>query len=70
MAETSEEVISQNTIVSELGMEMEKMGETIKELLELIDMKEMTEKLEKLDESRANAEEILRQLGESFAGTI
>nr|XP_015894073.1 uncharacterized protein LOC107428117 [Ziziphus jujuba var. spinosa] len=60
-----EKAVPQSTVIfSQLGMEIKKIGETVDELLEETHRKEVTEKLEKIQHSHAQAQVMLRQLGE------
>lgn len=56
--------LQSTAIFSQLGMEIKKIGETVKELLEETHQKEVTEKLEKIQLSHAQAQVMLRKLRE------
>lgn len=63
---TTDKAVSQKAIVSELNMEMKKMGGLVKQLLKKVESVEVTEEIEKIEESHAKAESMVRKLGETF----
>lgn len=63
---TADKAFLQKTIVSELNMEMAKMGGVVKQLLKEVNSIEVTEEIKQLEESHAKAESMLRKHGETF----